>query len=395
MRKIQLSTSTTKIYNYSQKVFNETQKIIQRNRTPHLSLFPQVQYIRQTMAERLADRLYDIKRPIRNLLDLNGGPGYLRPYLEKDKVQKYHVLDPSRDLLYAGFELERDAILARNTREAVGEDDFPEVTRWLTQDFYDIDRRTKILASGQIAERRFGKEQDDEEVDGIASYVSTHWINDLTLYFQKVYERLEANGLFMGAMIGGESLYELRSSFLLYEQQVCSCEGAFQESHGDVTTNSSQLHSDKMDLRSRISPMIRMQDLANLLATSHFELVTLDFEEMRILFPTLKHIMKELGVMGESVMPASENFRKNTCLSRSMMQKTEAIYKEYFGQSQESKEVAASDDGVGRDGLVVLPVTLDIFWWIAWKPSKTSPQPLKRGTAQTSLKDVFAMKVAT
>lgn len=49
----------------------------------------------------------------------------------------------------------------------------------------------------------------------ITSVLAMHWINDLPGYFKQVIDALAPDGVFIGALYGGESLRELRSSFAI------------------------------------------------------------------------------------------------------------------------------------------------------------------------------------
>lgn len=54
--------------------------------------------------------------------------------------------------------------------------------------------------------------------DMIISAMFTHWWNDLPGILTNILNILKPDGVFVGAMLGGESLHELRSSFVLAEQ---------------------------------------------------------------------------------------------------------------------------------------------------------------------------------
>jgi NADH dehydrogenase [ubiquinone] 1 alpha subcomplex assembly factor 5 len=46
--------------------------------------------------------------------------------------------------------------------------------------------------------------------DAVVSCLSLQWINDLPGILVQINEALKPDGLFLGAMIGGETLFELR-----------------------------------------------------------------------------------------------------------------------------------------------------------------------------------------
>jgi NADH dehydrogenase [ubiquinone] 1 alpha subcomplex assembly factor 5 len=46
-----------------------------------------------------------------------------------------------------------------------------------------------------------------------------HWVNDLPGALRQVHSVLKPDGVFVGAMLGGDTLFELRSSLQLAEQE--------------------------------------------------------------------------------------------------------------------------------------------------------------------------------
>jgi NADH dehydrogenase [ubiquinone] 1 alpha subcomplex assembly factor 5 len=46
--------------------------------------------------------------------------------------------------------------------------------------------------------------------EAILSCLSLHWVNDLPGVLVQIKEALQPDGLFLGAMFGGETLFELR-----------------------------------------------------------------------------------------------------------------------------------------------------------------------------------------
>lgn len=50
----------------------------------------------------------------------------------------------------------------------------------------------------------------DESVDIFTSSLSLHWVNNLPGLFREVNRCLKKDGVFIGSMFGGETLFELR-----------------------------------------------------------------------------------------------------------------------------------------------------------------------------------------
>jgi NADH dehydrogenase [ubiquinone] 1 alpha subcomplex assembly factor 5 len=89
----------------------------------------------------------------------------------------------------------------------------------------------------------------DNSFDCVTS-TSLHWINDLPGLFKQIHHKLKEDGCFIAAMVGGDSLYELRGSLQLAEQNL---EGG---------------------LGIHISPMTHVRDVGSLLQSNGFSLIT-------------------------------------------------------------------------------------------------------------------------
>jgi NADH dehydrogenase [ubiquinone] 1 alpha subcomplex assembly factor 5 len=77
-----------------------------------------------------------------------------------------------------------------------------------------------------------------------------HWINDIPHTFEQIRSILKSDGVFIGSLLGGDTLSELRRCFMLAEQ----------EREGGVSAH--------------VSPMIGIRDVGNLLSQSGFNLPT-------------------------------------------------------------------------------------------------------------------------
>ncbi|XP_007890492.1 arginine-hydroxylase NDUFAF5, mitochondrial isoform X2 [Callorhinchus milii] len=150
---------------------------------------------------------------------------------------------------------------------------------------------------------------------------------------------LKPDGVFIGAMVGGETLYELRCSLQLAELER---EGGFAP---------------------HVSPFTALTDLGNLLGGAGFNMLTLDFDEIQVNYPGMFEIMEDLQGMGESNCA----WTRKPLLHRDTMLAAAAIYKEMYG----------SDDGS-------VPATFQIFYMIGWKPHESQPKPAQRGSAALS-----------
>ncbi|KAG8904764.1 NADH dehydrogenase [ubiquinone] 1 alpha subcomplex assembly factor 5 [Tulasnella sp. 403] len=180
--------------------------------------------------------------------------------------------------------------------------------------------------------------------DAVVSCLSLHWVNDLPGALIQIREVLKPDGVFVGAMFGGDTLFELRTSLQLAEV----------EREGGISP--------------RVSPMTNTSDISNLMGRAGFSLLTVDTDEVKIAYPSMWELMEDLRDMGESnaVVGRRPFIHRDTLLAAS------SIYKELHG----------NEDGT-------IPATFQIVYMIGWRPSPNQPKPLERGSAKTSLKDVL------
>lgn len=60
---------------------------------------------------------------------------------------------------------------------------------------------------------------EDNSVDCVISNLVLHWVNDLPGIMAQINRALIPDGLFLAAILGGDTLYELRGSIQLAEQE--------------------------------------------------------------------------------------------------------------------------------------------------------------------------------
>ena len=95
-------------------------------------------------------------------------------------------------------------------------------------------------------------------------------MNNLPKLFREVNRCLKNDSAFIGAMFAGDTLFELRVSLQLAEL----------ERRGGIT--------------SRISPFTTPTDVGGLLSSNEFNLLTLDFDEIRIAYPSIFELMYDI-----------------------------------------------------------------------------------------------------
>ncbi|KAH7876413.1 S-adenosyl-L-methionine-dependent methyltransferase [Lentinula edodes] len=269
-----------------------------------------VDYVRDEIADRMMERLEDIKRKFSTIVDLGSGSGHFSKLLDPDKTQKCIMIDSSHETLHrdpdSEFEVEVERVHAN-------EENLLQI----------------ISPNSQEA---------------IVSCLSLHWVNDLPGVLIQIKEALQPDGLFLGAMFGGETLFELRTALQLAEV----------DREGGISPH--------------ISPMTDTRDVSNLLGRAGFTLLTVDIDEVKVAYPSMWELMDDLRDMGES----NAVIGRRHIVHRDTLAAASAIYKELHGNG---------------DGTV--PATFQVIFMIGWKPAPTQPRPLERGSGKTNLKDVL------
>lgn len=146
-------------------------------------------------------------------------------------------------------------------------------------------------------------------------------------------------------MIGGDSLRELRESWLEAEAEM----------DGGVSP--------------RVSPFIEVTVAADLLQRAGFVMPVTDVDTLKVTYESSLALMRELHDMGESNLI---NGRQKGLTRRDTFARAAAIYDERFRD---------------RDGRV--SATFDIVYLTGWKKGPNQPQPLRPGSATSRLADAL------
>ena len=188
-----------------------------------------------------------------------------------------------------------------------------------------------------------------ESFDAVLSSLSLHWVNDLPGALAQINAVLRPDAPFLGVMLGGDSLYELRTSLQLAEL----------DRRGGIST--------------RTSPLADVRDVGGLLQQAGFKLLTVDIDDIIVDYPHSFALMQDLQAMGES----NAALGRETCgIRRDVLAAGDAIYRELHGNA---------------DGSV--PATFRLIYMIGWKEGEGQQQPLPRGSGMVSIKDVLEGRV--
>lgn len=231
------------------------------------------------------------------------------------------------------------------------------------------DHRDKILNAGGIktpifmdlSEKQLRQTHDghssliqaDEEflpiqvgsLDSVISFLNMHSINDLPGALIQINRSLKPDGVFIGSLFGGETLYELRETLTQTEMKL------------------------KGGISPRVFPFADKQQMGALMQRTGFALPVIDSELITITYDSIIHLMKDLRYMAEGNIVRERNTQP---LSKRFIQDADDYYRTHFSE----------DDGK-------IFATFEIIFVIGWAPHESQQQPLRPGSAQKSLADAL------
>ena len=188
-----------------------------------------------------------------------------------------------------------------------------------------------------------------QSFDLVISALGLHKINHVPQALMGMKSLLKPDGLFIAGLFGGDTLRELRYALYAAEEMV----------YGQVSP--------------RISPMITLQQAANLLQKSGFSMPVVDRDYVKVTYKTLPSLYQDLRKMGETNALIG---RSRTAVSKRFFTKLEGLYKQNH-----------LDKNTGN-----LKAGFDILWLTGWATHPDQPKPLKPGSAKSSLADALGVK---
>lgn len=258
-------------------------------------------FLFREVADRLADRLLDVKRSFPLALDLGGHGGVV--------AQELQGRGGIETLVQANLSLS-GAHKANAFGPAVRCDE-----EWLPV--------------------------KDAAFDLVISNLSLHWTNDLPGALIQICRALRPDGLFQGAILGGETLRELRDCLMQAELDIS----------GGVSP--------------RVSPFADVRDLGGLMQRAGFSLPVVDSDVITVTYENMFRLIADLRGMGETnaVLQQSRKIPP-----RALFMRAAELYQQKYANAE------------GR-----IEATFHIFYLHGWAPHESQPQPLRPGSASASL----------
>jgi SAM-dependent methyltransferase len=185
----------------------------------------------------------------------------------------------------------------------------------------------------------------DSTLDLVVSGLSLQAVNDLPGVLVQVRRALKPDGLFLAALLGGDTLAELRQSFAVAESEL----------EGGVSP--------------RVAPFPDLRDLGALLQRAGFALPVTDVDRITVRYATPLGLLHDLRRMG-AANPLIE--RRRVPLRRVTLMRAMEVYAARF----------ADPDGKVR-------ASFDVIWLSGWSPHESQQKPLRPGSAKKRLAEAL------
>ena len=187
----------------------------------------------------------------------------------------------------------------------------------------------------------------DASLNLVVSALALQSVNDLPGTLVQIRRALRPDGLLLAALMGGETLTELRQSFASAEAEI----------EGGVSP--------------RVAPFVDVREIGALLQRAGFTLAVTDVDRVTARYSSAIALMHDLRRMGATNVLVE---RRQTPLRRATLLRMAEIYGERF----------CDPDGKLR-------ATFDIVWLSGWVPHASQQQPLRPGSARARLADALGV----
>jgi SAM-dependent methyltransferase len=184
--------------------------------------------------------------------------------------------------------------------------------------------------------------------DLVLHLMALHWANDPVGQLVQARRALRPDGLFLGACLGGRTLFELRASLAEAEARLTG------------------------GLSPRVAPMGEIRDLGALLQRAGFALPVADSLTLTVEYRDALHLMRDLRAMGEGNALAA---RRRGVSRRDVFLEAARVYAEAYARPN------------GR-----IPATFEFVFLTGWSPDASQPKPLRPGSAAARLAEALGVE---
>ncbi|WP_417695370.1 methyltransferase domain-containing protein [Roseibium sp.] len=178
------------------------------------------------------------------------------------------------------------------------------------------------------------------------SLLSLQFVNDLPGSLVQIRQALKPDGLFLGMLVGGDSLFELRDALMRAELELI--EGA----------------------SPRVMPFADVRDMGALMQRAGFALPVTDMDRITVRYANMFGLMRDLKAMGASSILKD---RSRKPVSKGFFLRAAELYAEHHS------------DPDGR-----IRATFSLISLSGWAPHESQQKPLRPGSAKTRLADALS-----
>jgi len=185
----------------------------------------------------------------------------------------------------------------------------------------------------------------DGRLDLAVSLLALQTVNDLPGALIQIRRALKPDGLLIAALVGGDTLTELRQSLTIAESEILG--GA----------------------SPRVAPFVDVRALGSLMQRAGLALPVVDLDRATVRYADVFALTRDLRAAGVANALEARSLRP---LRRDVLMRAAAVYAERFS------------DPDGR-----LRATFDVLWLSGWAPHESQPKPLQPGAARARLADAL------
>jgi SAM-dependent methyltransferase len=188
----------------------------------------------------------------------------------------------------------------------------------------------------------------DGTLDLVVSALALHFVNDLPGALVQIRRALKPDGLLVAALLGGDTLTELRAAFAAAEAEM------------------------EDGISPRVLPFADLRELGALLQRAGFALPVTDVDRLTVRYASPLALMQDLRRMG-AANPLVDRSRRP--LRRATLARMLEIYGARFADPDQR-----------------IRATFEIIYLSGWAPHESQQQPLAPGSARSRLADALGTR---
>jgi NADH dehydrogenase [ubiquinone] 1 alpha subcomplex assembly factor 5 len=186
---------------------------------------------------------------------------------------------------------------------------------------------------------------EPESFDCLLVTSTLEWVNDLPGTLARLRMALKPDGVLLAAMLGGDTLGELRHAWL--------------EAESSLSSGASP----------RVAPFVDVRDAGSLLQRAGLALPVIDTDRLTVRYASALALMREL---------------KSAGLANALVDRRRSLTAPALAAAASAAYEAANADADGR-----MRATYQMLYLTGWAPHKSQQQPLRPGSAKVRLADVL------